>query len=291
MLAGAGGFWFANYFTHKPAYLDYAYYVLILTIFSVLIHKNQQGIYEYMHMNRDVSHLPKRQIRLINNLFLMGFLLLSGGTIFLFVHLPYQNVVNGIKTCLIAVIPWIARLLFRQKPVESKEVTLPDVGQAFFDLPRSEDTLLYAAILDKIFVFIGVICIIALGLFILFVLYKKLTTRKGGMELDTREFISPKMTREKTLRSVPGEKLHFFERSTEGRIRKLYFRTIRRHLSAKKSPQSSMTPSQIEELAALTPDDALTQLHEAYEKARYDTDRCTREDLDRAKKGTSGLLS
>ena len=86
ILAVAGILCLARHFTKNPAFTDYAYAVFVLDIFSVLIHQNQKGIYHYMRMNKDVSHVPKRQIYLINTLFLTGFLILTGGFIFLFVH-------------------------------------------------------------------------------------------------------------------------------------------------------------------------------------------------------------
>ena len=92
LLVLAGLLCFARQYTGNPAMTDYAYAVFVVDIFSVLIHANQQGIYEYMRMNKDVSHVPRRQIYLINTLLLTGFLTLTGGCMFLFVHLPYRSV-------------------------------------------------------------------------------------------------------------------------------------------------------------------------------------------------------
>ena len=110
-----------------------------------------------------------------------------------------------------------------------------------------------------------------------------------GTELDKREFVSPKMERNKVKRTSSGDKLRFFDRSTEGRIRKLYYRSIRRRLRSGKTPSRSMTPSQIEALASLSQNPGADQLHEAYEKARYDTEGCAKEDLEKAKEGVSRL--
>ena len=120
-------------------------------------------------------------------------------------------------------------------------------------------------------------------------LYRKITSHEKAAGVEVREFVSPKMKRDKISRSVSREKPRFFDRSVEGRIRKLYFRAVRRRMAPKQKLSKALTPSQIEDFVNLTQSPSLSQLHEAYEKARYDTEACTKEDLEKAKKGASHL--
>ena len=255
----------------------------------MLIHTNQQGIYDYMRMNKDVSHVPKRQIYLINTLLLTGFLILTGGCMFLFVHLPYRNVIDAVKTVFVAVIRWILQLLLRKGSAPEEEIITQETEPFFQNLPRSQNVSWFARILEYLFLIIAVVSIAAILVLLLVAIYRKLTSRREGTELDKREFVSPKMERKKVKRTSSGDKLRFFDRSTEGRIRKLYYRSIRRRLRSGKTPSRSMTPSQIEALASLSQNPGADQLHEAYEKARYDTEGCAKEDLEKAKEGVSRL--
>lgn len=289
LLAAAGGLCLVNYYTKDPFFADCAYAVFVVDIFSVLIHTNQQGIYDYMRMNKDVSHVPKRQIYLINTLLLTGFLILTGGCMFLFVHLPYRNVIDAVKTVFVAVIRWILQLLLRKGSAPEEEIITQETEPFFQNLPRSQNVSWFARILEYLFLIIAVVSIAAILVLLLVAIYRKLTSRREGTELDKREFVSPKMERKKVKRTSSGEKLRFFDRSTEGRIRKLYYRSIRRRLRSGKTPSRSMTPSQIEALASLSQNPGADQLHEAYEKARYDTEGCTKEDLEKAKEGVSRL--
>ena len=289
LLAAAGVLCLVNYYTKDPFFADCAYAVFVVDIFSVLIHTNQQGIYDYMRMNKDVSHVPKRQIYLINTLLLTGFLILTGGCMFLFVHLPYRNVIDAVKTVFVAVIRWILQLLLRKGSAPEEEIITQETEPFFQNLPRSQNVSWFARILEYLFLIIAVVSIAAILVLLLVAIYRKLTSRREGTELDKREFVSPKMERKKVKRTSSGEKLRFFDRSTEGRIRKLYYRSIRRRLRSGKTPSRSMTPSQIEALASLSQYPGADQLHEAYEKARYDTEGCTKEDLEKAKEGVSRL--
>ena len=289
LLAAAGVLCLVNYYTKDPFFADCAYAVFVVDIFSVLIHTNQQGIYDYMRMNKDVSHVPKRQIYLINTLLLTGFLILTGGCMFLFVHLPYRNVIDAVKTVFVAVIRWILQLLLRKGSAPEEEIITQETEPFLQNLPRSQNVSWFARILEYLFLIIAVVSIAAILVLLLVAIYRKLTSRREGTELDKREFVSPKMERKKVKRTSSGEKLRFFDRSTEGRIRKLYYRSIRRRLRSGKTPSRSMTPSQIEALASLSQNPGADQLHEAYEKARYDTEGCAKEDLEKAKEGVSRL--
>ena len=289
LLAAAGVLCLVNYYTKDPFFADCAYAVFVVDIFSVLIHTNQQGIYDYMRMNKDVSHVPKRQIYLINTLLLTGFLILTGGCMFLFVHLPYRNVIDAVKTVFVAVIRWILQLLLRKGSAPEEEIITQETEPFFQNLPRSQNVSWFAQILEYLFLIIAVVSIAAILVLLLVAIYRKLTSRREGTELDKREFVSPKMERKKVKRTSSGEKLRFFDRSTKGRIRKLYYRSIRRRLRSGKTPSRSMTPSQIEALASLSQNPGADQLHEAYEKARYDTESCAKEDLEKAKEGVSRL--
>ncbi len=289
LLAAAGVLCLVNYYTKDPFFADCAYAVFVVDIFSVLIHTNQQGIYDYMRMNKDVSHVPKRQIYLINTLLLTGFLILTGGCMFLFVHLPYRNVIDAVKTVFVAVIRWILQLLLRKGSAPEEEIITQETEPFFQNLPRSQNVSWFAQILEYLFLIIAVVSIAAILVLLLVAIYRKLTSRREGTELDKREFVSPKMERKKVKRTSSGEKLRFFDRSTKGRIRKLYYRSIRRRLRSGKTPSRSMTPSQIEALASLSQYPGADQLHEAYEKARYDTEGCAKEDLEKAKEGVSRL--
>ena len=245
LLAAAGVLCLVNYYTKDPFFADCAYAVFVVDIFSVLIHTNQQGIYDYMRMNKDVSHVPKRQIYLINTLLLTGFLILTGGCMFLFVHLPYRNVIDAVKTVFVAVIRWILQLLLRKGSAPEEEIITQETEPFFQNLPRSQNVSWFAQILEYLFLIIAVVSIAAILVLLLVAIYRKLTSRREGTELDKREFVSPKMERNKVKRTSSGEKLRFFDRSTEGRIRKLYYRSIRRRLRSGKTPSRSMTPSQI----------------------------------------------
>lgn len=208
---------------------------------------------------------------------------------FLFVHLPYRNVIDAVKTVFVAVIRWILQLLLRKGSAPEEEIITQETEPFFQNLPRSQNVSWFARILEYLFLIIAVVSIAAILVLLLVAIYRKLTSRREGTELDKREFVSPKMERNKVKRTSSGEKLRFFDRSTEGRIRKLYYRSIRRRLRSGKTPSRSMTPSQIEALASLSQYPGADQLHEAYEKARYDTEGCAKEDLEKAKEGVSRL--
>lgn len=289
LLAAAGALYLVSRFTRNPSFSDYAYALFVLDIFFWLIHRNQQGLYKYMTMNKDVSHVPEHQIHLINTFFLTGFLILTGGLMFLFVHIPYQGVWNTVKAFFTLIIRWILQHIFQKESVHDEKILLPDIGKAFYDGSSSGNVSVFAQVLERIFGCIAVLIILVLLILFLFVLYRKLITQTRGTEMEIREFVSPKASREKVSRPVSHEKPRFFSQSPEGKIRKLYFRTIQLHLNPKKGISKSMTPTQIEDFAKLPQGAALSQLHSAYEKARYGMEPCDKSDLEMAKQGAARL--
>lgn len=290
LLAISGAFYFVGYIRQTPSLYDVGYGILVFDIFVFLIHRNQHGIYRYMTMNKDVSHLPAKQIHLINTLFLIGFLALCGGLIFLFVHLPYQGIWKALKYLLFSLVKMILQLVLRKKAPAVKPAVQQESAAAVFATDTSvHKASAFAKILERIFDLLTVLILFAAVVWILFAIYKKITSFHGFSETETREFLSPKMEHTKLSRTNGDDKLHFFDRSANGQIRKLYYRTIRRHARQKKIISRSMTPSQLEAFADLPAGENLTQLHNAYEKARYGSGECQKSDVESAKSGASNL--
>ena len=294
VLVVAGCLYFATIITHDAAFARYGYRLFVLDIFSWLIHRNQQGIYQYLTMNRDVSFVPKQRIRLLNTLLLAAFLLATGGFMYLLLHLPWQNVWHTIKEYLGAALRLILSHIFPEnsgfspQDVLEEEVSLPQAG-AFAAAAPSGGPSFLGQLLEHLAVLITVVFLLWLIFFLFRSLLRKLTSVRRKEGVDVREFVSPKMAKERTEKKQASGHIPFFDRSPEGRIRKLYIRSVRRHMSSRQTPARSMTPSQIEDLAGLTGFPGQKELHEAYEKARYSNETFTGADVDKARRGAAAL--
>ena len=291
LLAVSGAFYFAGYIRQSSTLYDAGYGILVFDIFVFLIHRNQHGIYRYMTMNKDVSHLPARQIHLINALFLFGFLIACGCFIFLFVRLPYQGLWTALKSLILSLVRVILQFIFRRKAPAARPATETSSASGFFMDTTVRKTSVFGKILDRMFDLITIALLFAAAIWILFTIYKKVTSFHGFAETETREFLSPKMEHSSLSKSAATGKLRFFDRSANGQIRKLYYRTIRKHAKGKKITSKSMTPAQLEHYSGLPSGTALNQLHDAYEKARYGSGECSRSDVEQAKNGASHLRS
>ena len=281
----------AEWFGDLSGFARYGYILFCCTAVSWLLHLNLRNLHQYMTQNRDVSHLPARQIRLINRLFLTIYLALTGAAMFLFPKLPYQGALRTLGHVLKSLISALLKLLFRNGPDTLPEE--PPVGETpmmdFSMFPNDgSGPSLWLKILEFFLELLGTVLLILLVFLLLRAVYRKITDalhKLFASEQETREFLMPDLRQEKLSREeTRKERRLFTDLSPDGRIRKLYIRSIRRLQKREQIIPRSSTPQEIEGCVKLEKTAGNLLLHEVYEKARYSRDGCSSSDLADLKK-------
>lgn len=244
-----------------------------------------------MTINRRVSHLPARQIKLINNIFLAFYVGMTLVLMYLSVLLPYDGVWKFLKA-VGRFLKQILSMLFQNISAPSTPDTVesaPPADAYSFDLSslaeyRGPSTL--ALLLDYLARIVVIVFLIAGLVYLLWGIYKKLSERNyADKEIEVREFILPEMTHEKAARkNADKAKRLFTDMSPNGRIRKLYIRSVKKRLKKDQMPSAAFTPLEIERFTEMEESEKTKLLHQYYEKARYSEEGCNQEELRRINK-------
>lgn len=222
---------------------------------------------------------------MINNCILALFLLFTGGFLLLLPKLPYQGVVNAIKNGILAVLSAIFLPLFTKKgmnePIE-EELKVNNTQNLFEQLQQSSNK--GPSILDEILRVLFDIAFVLLLLWglwkILLACYKKILSIFQFDGIETREFVAFQAEKKNIYQKPNRERPLFTDRSANGRVRKLYKRTIKKNLKYQQTISTSATPLEVENQVGVEN----IVLHQTYEKARYSKDGCNSKDYEEVKK-------
>lgn len=320
---------------------------LALAFVSVLFfmfHKNRRNLHEYINGNENISHLPEKQIRTANKLYMRVFLAITSLAMFLFSLIPADGFASKVWNLILDWFKKMYRSLFYGRSTGGKEEFTGLLNEGIIPdnaLMKESEHLEHVdglSVGDIIIIAIGCICIALLIVYGIYDLRKKIKERQKPEFLEEREFIEPKTEREEISReNLSSVKITDF--SLNARVRRHYKKRIRHGLHAKKvlerkehpllkekslkekkaaniDPESSvimasaynertariensvlgaghgfeeksndaeymsyLTPTELEEYAAINKKDDTKRLHDLYEKARYSNEEVTKDEF------------
>lgn len=266
-----------------PACMAAGEWMFFIGILIYLAHFNHRKVFAFLHVNANVSHLPVQQIRLMNTLFLIFFLFLAVLAMAILPVLPYREVITSVGALLLAVVRYIVALFYHPGPQE--QVTeVAAAGNIDFSSFFPKNTKAPNEILMFLADFLTWAIAIAFFIFVAYqlvcFLYHKIMELKGRRQkLYSDTFTTPLVHREKLTKEKKSDrKLRWSDFSANGKIRKLYRKTLKNALMSH-SPKTdraaslhALTPSELEQQAGLYGSQQMQKLHEQYEKARYGRD-------------------
>lgn len=278
----AGGFYITGEFLKIEDCVRTGEIIFFLGIISFIIHFNQHNFYKYINQSERISNFPMGEIRLKNNLFLAAFLVIAVGIMLLLPIFPLREITDMIRDVLYSAVSAISRFLLNHFKAEESHYRPKeeshDVGKNYQGRWESKNSTpdisnwgVVGAFVLKIVVFV---CIVALFIYIIFLLYKKITTKRKKNNIEVREFILPQMVRERTKKKEGGGRL-FWDRSPNGKMRRLYMQRVKKAGNKGSGIPKTLTPSEIEEFAGISGTYGIEELHKGYEKARYSREGCS----------------
>ncbi len=255
----------------------------ILSIIYLIIF-NQQTLFDYMHNNQNVSHLPEKQIRRLNKVYMAIFLVVVTVVMFIFMELPYESILSPLWEGIKSVFRFLFSLIRSEENTEVDErfnAPKPKMDRSFWEIDDAST--------NPIYVYIGmVICIILVAAtlcYIIYSVYKKISLREKKDVNEVREFISPFIKKDQLEKTVVRkERSLITDLSYNGRIRRMYKKLILKKLPTKHKPLSPLTPAEIENHVGLGDVETDKLLHDYYEKARYSESGCNKQDYEMLKK-------
>lgn len=280
-----------GYYVKIPTCMTVGTHFFFGGILIYLAHWNYRKIFSFLHQNSNISHLPERQIRLMNLLFLLFFLFMTSLAMMVLPFLPYREFVSSIGTLLLNVIRFLIALVYHPRAKEVLPETLseetPDLLSLFPKNTQAPNEILRFLANLLVYLLALVFFIIVVYQLICVIYYKLLEWRDRKQKIYSDTFSTPLEHHERLSRPRSNEaRLKWNDFTPNGRIRKRYKKTIQNGLARSSSAEhishsalTSATPSELEQMAGLTESTEIQLLHERYEKARYSKDGCSRKGL------------
>ncbi len=249
----------------------------LMIIPLILIHRNLQGLHQFLGLFRQADHLPRKQIAHVNS-FCM--------TIFLSLTLVTTAIVSPLLDPVWAAIAKFFRKEWKPGPVEPPAMEQVSQGQMphpdmteIFGKPSPPPAWLKAA--EKIFFVVGWLLVAAMIFLILRSMVRSVwswITKPRLFDDDEKIYLKPvfSLSAEGQPKTDAPKEPRGFRRylSYNSRIRRLYRREILSRHTRNSHPQQWASPRELESGVGL---DNQT-LHELYEKARYADTPCTEDD-------------
>lgn len=245
-------------------------------------HTNLEEVDTFLKNHATMERLPVRRLARINQGMMW---IVSGLTAAAMIVAPYlglDQLIRQLGNALKTVIRWLL-LLIPNSPVEEETMATEQAQQAMPAVGNQAPWFLelFYKLLDLIGWMIGIglmlacVFLVIRALYRLYLRFNEKTEENG----DTIERLMPAPAAEKKKGLEHKKKEHlFWDRSTDGRIRKHYRKKVLEKL--KESPDEAWTPTQTAREMELEPGEAET-FARIYEKARYGKDDCSREEMER----------
>ncbi len=250
-----------------------------------LVHYHLHRFWRYLQDYQECDRIPVERMKGVCACLMGGFLLAF--LIFLSVgrQIPWKEAGAFLGSLVLAGIRRLVRLIPRSEGEPMGEIPQGGGFAGMPELPAGTASPI-ALFLERMFS-AAVWAALVLLLLRFFVRgLQKLMESIGKVHLaeDEMVFLKPESIREKVerKRSAWGRHVPGFERTSEGRIRRMYRKCIQDRIGRRNKPVSSMTPEQLELAAGIRKTEAASEesagFHELYEKARYSREGCSRQE-------------
>lgn len=278
-------------------------FLFILTVLFILLFLLNSYIINFDHyfsMLRESSNVPMKQIKATNHTIIFFFLAMAFMCMIFFTGLPLKELFSGVGQGLLTALRWLLSLLPKSSgnTVPAPQETPPEAPMTnAFELPPANTPspfwIYLQNILMNLLTIVIIVALLALVSYALYKIYQAFYKEKRNLFKDSTEFISPFDKKEKYRQQSGDTKkksiFQFFSQSNSDRIRKAFYKAV---LSKGDTiPNAFATPLELSEYVlkgAPNDDRILNERAEAlasyYEKARYDEEDCSKEEVVEFKK-------
>lgn len=250
---------------------------LLLCMYKI----NLDEMLQVFDVNEKLDRFPEKRL-LKNNLFMMAIqtvIVIIGMITALFAGI--DGAIDKVGELFGKLIVWILKLMEAWAPKSASEEFGGEKEPFVFEVGEQSA---FMEFLMKILDILSVILIVALIVYVVYKILRKiyqlyldfdLNSAENGDEIE--KIYTVQMKEEKRqIRKKKSESL-FWERSPNARIRKFYKKRVLR--DRKEIPGKYMTPEELE-MEILMSDEEKSIFHTYYEKARYGSEPCTKEEMD-----------
>lgn len=226
---------FAAYYYEFPLLRHIGVGTALLTVILYFAQFNAQNLHAYLYGNKDVSHVPEKQIKRQNRLFMRMYLMIGAGLMFLVSLLPEHGILYGIWRFIIVnlskAIKWLIgeEIPVEEEIVAEEEHTATGIAQLMGVSEDAEQTKTFWEIIIQV---LAVLILIALIIYGILDIRRKIKEREKPEFLEEREFIEPDSEYEFVTREFL-KKSSITDFTLNAKVRRYYKKRIKHGLHAK----------------------------------------------------------
>ena len=278
------GVWLAGWQLEADGVKAVAYYGIGIVAVLHILHWGLQSCRNFLELHEETDRLPVRQIKGVCGVFLGSMLFFLVFLIALIPHIDLTLLYRGLKSA-VSWLAWLIGSLFSGD--QSLEPMPEEAAPVQFSSPswaaEAGEPSAFVKFLEAALQWAVWIVLTAFVFWLLHRIFARIRQYLSRVNWDTDEkvFLEPEIFSERTgkarRKKVRGL---IWDRSYSGRIRRLYYKTLKEAAGRKREKLSPvLTPEELEKAAGV--EFPKGGLHDLYEKARYSRDGAQKEDWER----------
>ncbi len=274
-----------------------SYYEAFLFLILFVVYKNLTTVTDFLEENECVEHLPVEQMKGMNRMLLVAFLLFFIIAMLLVPRLPFGTVVNGAGALLLMVVRQIILMILKlfQKDASQMEFFRQETEE-MLPLIEAGETSALARILEQLVLAAAGLAAAAAAVYLIVRLLYRMYQRFYEHTQDTvdeSEFIWEHPFERLRTAGKRKSKETFTGKGADQKIRRLFKKNIEKQFGSTRQVPEMLTPTELEMLlleknrkAAIQNLDEAAKNRETarqrirlYEKARYSQHLCEKQDV------------
>ncbi len=275
----------------RPIVMNVSYYEAFLFLILFAIHRNLKNTADFMKLSKGIANLPDRQIKGMNQMLLVLFVLFLIAVMIVMQYLPAGYLLRGSGELLLMVIRgvlWILVWIFSRKSSQQDMIS-PAADKSIMPLETGKTSVLLQ-ILDHVIKAAVSLLIVAGAVYlvirIFYVWYKRFYEQQKE-SADESEFLWKQPLDGIVVKRKRQKQEKIKDTSINKKIRQIYKKNIRLQYGKKVTVPVFMTPSELEADIALKKEKADRDSAEIiqkrtllYEKARYSQHVCEKQEIE-----------
>lgn len=294
----------AAYVLGRRAVMQISYYEAFVFLILFVVNKSLCNTSKFLKLNEGMQNMPSREIKGMSRMLLTVFVLFFTAGMILLQNMPVGQLLTAAGTMMKNIMRRLFLLIIQLLSGEGEEVAekTESVGQELMLPAAAGEAPMFLQVLEQIIksaLYIGLAAaVVYLTAKVFYTVYKRFYAQQNSHG-DESEFLWQNSPVKERIESIKRKKEQREGGSLNQKMRYMYKKYIRKRAGKKTVIPSAYTPWELENSIAAEIgqnagqdhtgrdaelSDAACRRIRLYEKARYSSHACTREDLDEMKK-------
>ena len=293
------------YVLGRRAVMQISYYEAFVFLILFVVHRSLRNTSKFLKLNEGMQNMPSREIKGMSRMLLTVFVLFFTAGMILLQNMPVGQLLTAAGTMMKNIMRRLFLLIIQLLSGEGEEAAekAESVGQELMMPAAAGEAPVFLQVLEQIIKSALYIGLAAAGVYltakVLYAVYKRFYAQQNSPG-DESEFLWQNSPVKERIASIKRKKEHWEGGSLNQKMRYVYKKYIRKKAGKKTVIPAAYTPWELENSISADEkgqnagkdhtgrdtalSDAACLRIRLYEKARYSSHACTRQDLNEMKK-------